>query len=99
GTLCVADAEPHELTPGQRDALQSLARQAAAQLELRRSVLELEQALAEGERAERLLRKTVSFQTPVEPIRRVAARRRHAAGMALATFVLGSALSLWGAYA
>ena len=99
GTLCVADPEPHELSRGQREALQSLARQAAAQLELRRSVLELEQALAEGERTERLLRKTVSFQAPVEPVRRVAARRRHALGMALATFVLGGGLSLWGAYA
>jgi len=99
GTLCVADKKPRELSGDQREALQGLARQATAQLELRRSVAELKQALAEGERAERLLRKSAGFQAPVEPVREIATRRRHAAGLALAIFVLGGALSLWGAYA
>ncbi|MEM7807716.1 MAG: PAS domain S-box protein [Planctomycetota bacterium] len=36
GTLCVADTTPRELAPELRDALQRLARQAMAQLELRR---------------------------------------------------------------
>src|SRR5262245_29063151 len=99
GTLCVADQKPRELSPEQREALQSLARQATAQLELRRSAAELGLALADGERAERLLRKSAGFQAPVEPVREIATRRRHAAGLALAIFVLGGALSLWGAYA
>ena len=41
GALCVVDVVPRELTPDQRDALESLGRQAQAQLRLRRRNLEL----------------------------------------------------------
>ncbi len=44
GTLCVLDNNPHEFTPEQREALEALARQVVAHLELRRSVVDLQQA-------------------------------------------------------
>jgi len=50
GTLCVLDYTPHQLEPRQIEALRFLARQAVAQLELRRKVSELQetrQSLAE----------------------------------------------------
>jgi class 3 adenylate cyclase len=47
GTICVLDFEPRQLRPEQIEALRRLARQAVAQLELRRQVI----ALAEAERA------------------------------------------------
>jgi PAS domain S-box-containing protein len=50
GTLCVIDNKPRELTQEQKDALQSLARQVMAQLELRRSVSKLEKASEEQRR-------------------------------------------------
>lgn len=52
GTLCVVDRTPRTLTPEQVQALEALRRQAEAQLELRRNLLELEQALGERDRAE-----------------------------------------------
>ncbi len=42
GTLCVIDRIPRELTPEQQAALEALARQVVAQLELRRKVSELQ---------------------------------------------------------
>jgi anti-sigma regulatory factor (Ser/Thr protein kinase) len=41
GTLCVIDREPRTLSQGQKDALDALRRQAQAQLELRRNLVEL----------------------------------------------------------
>lgn len=52
GTLCVLDRVSRTLTPDQVAALEALRRQAQAQLELRRNLIELEQALAERDRAE-----------------------------------------------
>lgn len=52
GTLCVLDKVPRTLTPEQVEALDALRRQAQAQLELRANLLDLEQALAERDRAE-----------------------------------------------
>lgn len=46
GTICVIDRKPGKLTPLQRTALQVLARQVVAQLELRRNLLESEQSHA-----------------------------------------------------
>jgi anti-sigma regulatory factor (Ser/Thr protein kinase) len=52
GTLCVVDRVPRTLTHDQVEALQALKRQAEMQLELRRNLIELEQALAARDRAE-----------------------------------------------
>ncbi len=46
GTLCVLDHQPRELSPAQQKALRALARQAVAQLELRRNLVRLSNALA-----------------------------------------------------
>jgi len=52
GTLCVIDTEPRRLSPDQRRALDALRHQAQAQLELRRRLDDLRQALAERDKAE-----------------------------------------------
>ena len=52
GTLCVIDQVARTLTPSQQEALEALRRQAQAQLELRASLIELKEALAERDRAE-----------------------------------------------
>jgi anti-sigma regulatory factor (Ser/Thr protein kinase) len=52
GTLCVIDRIPRTLTAAQLEALEALRRQVVAQLELRRNLRELEQALAERDRVE-----------------------------------------------
>jgi diguanylate cyclase (GGDEF)-like protein/PAS domain S-box-containing protein len=44
GTLCVLDRVPRALNPGQAQALQALARQVVVQLELRRSVVALQES-------------------------------------------------------
>lgn len=51
GTLCVMDRKPRELTDEQADALQRLARQVVAQLELRKRVEELHKTQTELEDA------------------------------------------------
>jgi anti-sigma regulatory factor (Ser/Thr protein kinase) len=52
GTLCIVDRVPRTLTGEQEHALEALCRQAEAQLELRRNLLDLGRALAERDRAE-----------------------------------------------
>jgi anti-sigma regulatory factor (Ser/Thr protein kinase) len=52
GTLCVVDRVTRTLTPDQVEALEALRRQAESQLELRRNLMELKDALAERDRAE-----------------------------------------------
>ena len=52
GTLCVVDRVPRQLNPNQEAALQALKRQAEAQLELRRNLLELREALEARDQAE-----------------------------------------------
>jgi anti-sigma regulatory factor (Ser/Thr protein kinase) len=52
GTLCVADRVPRELEPDQIEALIALKRQVEMQLELRRNLFELKDALAARDRAE-----------------------------------------------
>jgi anti-sigma regulatory factor (Ser/Thr protein kinase) len=52
GTLCVVDSVPRTLSGGQLHALDALRRQAQAQLELRRNLIELREALAARDQAE-----------------------------------------------
>jgi anti-sigma regulatory factor (Ser/Thr protein kinase) len=52
GTLCVIDRVPRTLTREQTEALHALKRQVEAQLDLRRNLIELKQALDERDRAE-----------------------------------------------
>ncbi len=52
GTLCVIDREPRDLTPDQREALEALRNQVLAQLELRRNLIDLRQALEARDAAE-----------------------------------------------
>ena len=52
GTLCVLDHVARTLTREQLEALSALCHQAESQLELRRNLMELAQALAERDRAE-----------------------------------------------
>lgn len=52
GTLCVVDRVTRTLTTDQLEALSALRRQAEAQLELRRNLVELKHALDERDRAE-----------------------------------------------
>jgi anti-sigma regulatory factor (Ser/Thr protein kinase) len=52
GSLCVIDRVSRTLTPDQLEALEALRRQAVAQLELRKNLMDLDRALAERDRAE-----------------------------------------------
>ena len=52
GTLCVIDQVARTLTRDQLAALEALRRQAVAQLELRKNLIDLQHALAERDRAE-----------------------------------------------
>jgi PAS domain S-box-containing protein len=52
GTICVVDRVPRELSDAQQEALKALARLAVAELELRRSVSDLSQAIRERHRTE-----------------------------------------------
>jgi GAF domain-containing protein len=52
GTLCVVDRTPRELAPDQKEALQALSRLVLAQLELRRNLKLLKEALTERTSAE-----------------------------------------------
>ena len=52
GTICVIDSVPRTLSPEQREALAALSRQVQAQLELRRNLHELKEALAARDTAE-----------------------------------------------
>ena len=52
GALCVVDRVPRTLTEEQERALEALRRQAEAQLELRRNLIDLGRVLAERDRAE-----------------------------------------------
>lgn len=58
GTICVIDSKPRTITQEQQQALQALARQVMAQLELRRHYMEMADHLGERVRAERALRES-----------------------------------------
>lgn len=61
GTICVVDVTPRELAPDQRDALKALSRLVLAQMEFRRHLILLKEALSdrtkeEHEREQELLK-------------------------------------------
>jgi diguanylate cyclase (GGDEF)-like protein len=66
GTLCVIDRQPRTLTDTQRDALSILSRQIIAQLELRRSIATLEQAVLDQEAYVELMQE---YQRDIEKVR------------------------------
>ena len=53
GTLCVLDVRPRDLSQDQAMTLQALARQAMSQIELRRAIVERDEALAVSREVER----------------------------------------------
>ncbi len=52
GTICVVDQTPRELTPEQRDALKALSRLVLAQMEFRRNLILLKEALSDRTKEE-----------------------------------------------
>ncbi|MBL8615589.1 MAG: response regulator [Deltaproteobacteria bacterium] len=87
GTLCVIGSEARQLRPEQREALQALAAQVVAQLELRRATrrLALARQAAEAELARRdsALRAAITLISPVEAQGGSAAASLRAALLAL----------------
>jgi len=66
GTICVIDREPRTLTDTQREALEILSREIIVQLELRRSIATLEQAVLDQEKYVELMQE---YQRDIEKIR------------------------------
>lgn len=58
GVLCVMDREPRTVNRAQQEAVRALARQAVAQLELKRTVGDLERMMIEREEAEQARRES-----------------------------------------
>lgn len=66
GTLCVIDREPRKLNDAQLEALKILSREIMVQLELRRSIANLEQAVLDHEKYVELMHE---YQRDMEKIR------------------------------
>lgn len=66
GTICVIDREPRSLSETQREALRILSREIIVQLELRRSIATLEQAVLDQEKYVELLQE---YQRDIEKVR------------------------------
>lgn len=66
GTICVIDRQPRTLTDTQREALEILSREIIVQLELRRSIATLEQAVLDQEKYVELLQE---YQRDIEKVR------------------------------
>jgi anti-sigma regulatory factor (Ser/Thr protein kinase) len=74
GALCVIDRMPRQLSPVQLEGLDALRRQVEAQLALRRSLHDLQVALAARDRAEAAQQQMVSdLQAQVDNVRRLSA--------------------------
>ena len=95
GTLCVIDHVPRTLSPEQRSALRDLGQQATAQIELRRMVAELQQAVDDREQAEVALRR--ALETAVHTRPPPAATRARPGALAVAALMIPLALTLGGA--
>lgn len=66
GTICVIDRQPRTLDATQREALEILSREIIVQLELRRSIATLEQAVLDQEKYVELLQE---YQRDIEKVR------------------------------
>ncbi len=66
GTICVIDRQPRTLSETQREALAILSREIIVQLELRRSIETLEQAVLDQEKYVELLQE---YQRDIEKVR------------------------------
>lgn len=74
GTLCVIDRVPRELSKEQRLALAALTRQVQAQMELRRNLLDLKEALRARDEAEAAREALVeNLQEQLENVKRLSA--------------------------
>src|SRR5687768_743336 len=74
GTLCVIDSRSRTLTADQREALDALRRQVESQLQLRRNLIELDEALSARDRAEAEQAATMSeLRAAHENVRRLSA--------------------------
>jgi GAF domain-containing protein len=72
GTLCVVDRVPRNLSADQLAALEALSRQTQAQMELRKNLLELKQALAAREVAEKEREKLiVKLETTLDQLHHI----------------------------
>ena len=75
GTLCVVDRTPRELVPDQKDALKALSRLVLSQLEFRRNLILLKEALTDRTKEEHeRQRELVHVQ---ETLMRVVGIRQH----------------------
>ncbi|HEY9737602.1 MAG TPA: diguanylate cyclase [Trichocoleus sp.] len=78
GSLCVLDHVPRRLSQPQQEALETLAQQVIAQLELRRSVTALQQAVVEQQQtATALLRISAALENAVEGIAQLDAQGQY----------------------
>lgn len=72
GALCVIDRRPRKLSAQQREALEALKRQVVAQLELRRNLQELHEALKARDRAEREQERLIEdLRTSLENVKKL----------------------------
>ncbi|MEO8519972.1 MAG: ATP-binding protein [Acidobacteriota bacterium] len=72
GTICVVDRVTRTLTPDQIEALDAIRRQVQSQLELRRNVFELEQAVEDRDRAQALQNRLIDeLRSSHEDVRRL----------------------------
>jgi diguanylate cyclase (GGDEF)-like protein/PAS domain S-box-containing protein len=78
GTLCVIDRVPRHLSPDQHDALETLANQVIAQLELRRNLAALKQSLMEQQQtAQELFKMSAALENAVEGIAQLDTQGRY----------------------